>query len=278
MSYIITNNKHYKNIANAIRSKLRVETKYTPEEMASAIGNIPSSADGTNDPVAGIYFTDPDENRNVTAVKMVGLKHDSMPYVFDFNNVREYVKKVEFINCHFTQISDNAFINCFSLEEAPIPEGVRTIAYKSYQGCKSIKSIKIPSSVREIRDYAFSYSDSLISIDLGNVVTLGAFAFANCTQLKDIFFPNTLKSVGVNLFIWGGSMLTNITLGDDFDCNNLDISLGKRYSHDTILSWFNALKDRTGEASYKLIIGDYNLKKMTKEEIAIATNKNWIIV
>lgn len=278
MSYIITNNKHYKNIANAIRSKLRVETKYTPEEMASAIGNIPSSADGTNDPVAGIYFTDPDENRNVTAVKMVGLKRDSMPYVFDFNNVRAYVKKVEFINCHFNNIPDNTFSACSSLEEAPIPEGVITIGNRSYERCKSIKSIKIPSSVREIRGYAFSYADSLISIDLGNVVTLDAFAFASCTQLTDIFFPNTLKSVGNNLFIWGGRMLTNITLGDDFDCTNLDISLGKSYSHDTILSWFNALKDRTGEESYKLIIGDYNLKKMTKEEIAIATNKNWIIV
>lgn len=277
MSYIITNNKHYKNIANAIRSKLRVETKYTPEEMASAIGNIPSSADGTNDPVAGIYFTDPDENRNVTAVKMVGLKRDSMPSVFDFNNVRNYVKKVEFVNCHFTNIPNIAFMSCSSLEEAPIPEGIVTIGESSFHTCGNLESLEFADSVKTIGVSAFRRCTNLRSINFKNIVKISAFSFDGCTRLTNIFFPKTLKDIDSQAF-GSCNSLTNITLEDNFDCNNLNISASTKYTRETIVSWFNALKDRSGESlSYKLTIGQ-NLKKLTSEDIAIANNKNWTIV
>lgn len=278
MSYIITDNKHYKNIASAIRSKLRVETKYTPEEMAGAIGNIPSSADGTNDPVAGIYYTDPDENGNPTIVKLVGLKHDTIPSVFDLDNVKKYVKKVEFIKCNFTEISSKTFMSCLNLEKILIPEGIVTIGDDSFNNCKNLESLEFADSVETIGFAAFLGCENIRSINFKNIVTIGSYSFRYCYQLTNIFFPNTLKDISTNTFEWCNS-LTNITLEDNFDCNNLNISSSTKYTRETIVSWFNALKDRTGESSsYKLTIGNQNLKKLTSEDIAIANNKNWTIV
>lgn len=56
MSYIITDNKHYKNIAKALRSKLQTDRKYKPEEMATAITSISSPDDKTDNPVAGVFI------------------------------------------------------------------------------------------------------------------------------------------------------------------------------------------------------------------------------
>lgn len=276
MSYIITDNKHYKNIASAIRSKLRVDTKYTPEEMASVIGTIPSSADGTDNPVAGIYYTDPDENGNPTVTKMVGIKAAEIPKIYHSNNLKRGLREAEFINCSFTSIPAEIFNSCINLNKFSVPEGIKTIGGRAFDHCSGLHSIKIPTSVQQIDDYAFEET-SLIAIDLCRVVILGNAAFASCTKLTDVFFPNTLKKIGNNLFVWGGSSLFNVILEDNFNCDNLNLSTSVRYTRNTILSWFNALKDRTGETAYTLIIGNTNLKKMTKDEIAIATNKNWII-
>ena len=59
MSYIITDDKHYKNIAKSLRSKMQTDREYYPKDMAIAIDNIPSSADGTDNPITGIYFLNP---------------------------------------------------------------------------------------------------------------------------------------------------------------------------------------------------------------------------
>ena len=56
MSYIITDDKHYKDIANSIRSKMQTDREYYPDDMAIAVDNIPSSADGTDNPITGYNF------------------------------------------------------------------------------------------------------------------------------------------------------------------------------------------------------------------------------
>jgi hypothetical protein len=43
------------------------------------------------------------------------------------------------------------------------------------------------------------------------------------------------------------------------------------------VSWLNALYDRTGLSAYKLTMGSTNLNKLTNEQKAIATNKNWTL-
>lgn len=108
------------------------------------------------------------------------------------------------------------------------------------------------------------------------VTAIGYGAFSNSPYLASITIPDSVTNIGVYAFN-GCTSLEFVKLGQDFNANNLDLSASTKYTRETIVSLLNALADRTGQTTYKLIIGPANLKKLTKEDIAIATAKNWTI-
>jgi len=83
-----------------------------------------------------------------------------------------------------------------------------------------------------------------------------------------------LTSIGSSAFIYCSS-LTNLTLAQGFNCNGLDVHWSTRFTAETIVACLEALADRTGQTAYTITFGTTNLNKLTAEQIAIATNKNW---
>lgn len=211
MSFIITDDKHYKNMAKSLRSKMQTDREYYPDDMAIAIDNIPSSADGTDNPVTGIYFLNPNNNGYPTKIKISGFRFENketkFPLVFN-DKIFRYVENIEFINCDFKYFSDGAFSGCSSLTTVNLPSGVTSIGIQAFDSCRSLK---------------------------------------------------------------------DVTFGNNFNCNNLNLSASTLYTREIILQWLNALSDRTGDTAYKLTIGATNLAKLTEEDILIATNKNWTL-
>uniref|UniRef100_UPI00402983D7 leucine-rich repeat domain-containing protein n=1 Tax=Candidatus Cryptobacteroides bacterium TaxID=3085639 RepID=UPI00402983D7 len=65
-----------------------------------------------------------------------------------------------------TEIGENAFDGCTSLQSIDIPNSVTEIKASAFSGCTSLQSIEIPNSVTEIRAYAFYGCTSLQSIDI----------------------------------------------------------------------------------------------------------------
>ena len=51
----------------------------------------------------------------------------------------------------------------------------------------------------------------------------------------------------------------------------------KNLTHQSLLNALNGLYDLTGGTSQTLTLGSTNLAKLTDEEKAIATNKNWVL-
>ena len=141
-----------------------------------------------------------------------------------------------------------------SVESFVIPDGVTSIGSFAFSGCKSLTNITIPDGVTSIGNNAFSY----------------------CERLAIITMPNSVTSIGTAAFA-GCYMLEFVELGQGFNANNLNLSASTLYTRETILQWLNALADRTGQTAYKLIIGEPNIKKLTEEDIAIATAKNWTL-
>lgn len=244
-------------IEDSIQRKRGSEAPIEPSEMPLAIDTIPSSVDGTDVPVGGIYLTKPDSNGNPTEAYIIGyapvanytwtdrLKGTYFPYL----------RKVEFINTsNIISIGGWAFQNCSSLTTIILPNSLRTISGFAFQGCTSLTTINLPDGLTTIEDSAFNMCSALTTINFPNsLASIHNVAFINCVSLK------------------------NITIENGFNCNNLNISSSTRYSVETMVSWFEALADRTGQTSFKLTIGSINLNKLTAEQKAIATNKNWTL-
>ena len=175
-------------IEESIQRKRGETAPISPSQMPLAIDTIPSSVDGTDVPVGGIYFTKPDSNGNPTECYIIGYA--------PFN---AYAWSNQLSRSYFPYLSKVSFINC---------KNITNIGNNAFQGCSS---------------------------------------------------------------------LTDVTIKIGFNCNNLNLSASKRYTTETIVSWLEALADRTGQTAYKLTIGTTNLNKLTAEQKAIATNKNWTL-
>ena len=244
-------------IEDSIQRKRGSETPIEPSEMSLAIDTIPSSVDGTDVPVGGIYLTKPDSNGNPTEA-----------YIIGYAPVVNYTWIEMIGHAYFPYLGKVEFINT---------SNIISIGGAAFQNCSSLTTINLPDSLTSIGDTAFAYCSSLTSISLPDSLTsIGNWVFQNCSSLTTINLPDSLTSIG-NWVFQNCSSLENVTIGNGFNCNNLNLSSSTRYSVETMVSWFNALADRTGQSSFKLTIGSTNLNKLTAEQKAIATNKNWTL-
>ena len=105
----------------------------------------------------------------------------------------------------------------------------------------------------------FSSCDSLVTIEklLFNSIKTSSMwgAFRYSPNLENIVIEGTIKVNSGDL---------NLS-----DCNKLTI--------DSIMSFINAFEDNTGETQYVVTFGYANIKKLSPEQIAIATNKNILL-
>ena len=195
-----------------------------------------------------------------------------------------------------TKIGAGIFNSWGNIKSVTIPEGVTTIGSGAFQN-SSIEHIQFPNSLKTIGMSAFHTCKSLSTISLNEgLTTIHSYCF-NGTGLTEVLLPSTLRTIGTNVFYgiplkkvnipksatdistgFGGcTYLEEVTMENGFNCNKLDLSSSTLYSVETIVSWLEALADRTGQPTYTLIIGADNLAKLTEEQIAIATAKNWTL-
>ena len=200
-----------------------------------------------------------------------------------------------------SEIRSHAFDNYLNLTKVTLQSPTRINTF-AFQACPNLKTFDF-QYVTRIDDYAFArVNGGLEVVDFTNCeydIKNLAFMLDGCTGLKTLIFGKKQTKIGwamanncknlSTLYItssittvygnsFGGcTALEFVTIEDGFNANNLNLSVSTKYSHDTILSWLNALADRTGLTAYKLTIGATNLAKLTEEDILIATNKNWTL-
>lgn len=142
----------------------------------------------------------------------------------------------------------------------------------------TITEFVAPEGLYLIREWCFRGVKLLSAYISNGVKQIGNGAFYVVSTLRDLFLPNTLNYISPTTNPFHGCVsLSNVTLENGFNCNNLNLSVSTIYSKDTILAMFEALADRIGLTTYTLTLGKTNLNKMTEEEIAVATEKNWTI-
>lgn len=121
--------------------------------------------------------------------------------------------------------------------------------------CTSLKAVPpLDTSNGTEFQNMFNTCKSLITIELTSFVS-SQYMFANCLALE-------------NLTVTGTITVNN---------NYLKLSDSTLLTVDSLLSVLNALADNTGKTKRTITLGATNLAKLTDEQKAIATNKNYTL-
>ena len=103
--------------------------------------------------------------------------------------------------------------------------------------------------------------------------------------MKTVSLPSTitedanscLTSTSYSYYaFYGCTALEDVRLGQDWNMS-LRLDVSNNLTVDSIVAMFNSLKDLTGTTAKTLTLGSTNLAKLTDEQKAIATNKNWTL-
>ena len=119
----------------------------------------------------------------------------------DCNAIIETVSNKLLIGCantiipdNVTEIDDNAFIECSSLEKIIIPKGVTRVGGCAFVNCGSLQQVVLPEGLIEIGDYAFMGCEKLSEICIPeSVIKLGEEVFYDCYALRKIVIPKGQK-------------------------------------------------------------------------------------
>lgn len=157
-----------------------------------------------------------------------------------------------------TRISQgrNSFKDCTSLKNMIGIEKVEYIGEGSFNNCTSLTTLNL-SNCYEIGEDAFNNCISVESLTLStSLTTLGSFAFANCTSLKEVVIPDGVEGIDV------ASSFVGCTGLENFEIHNLDYDSfdGIVYSKDLselVLFPAGKLLDTYKVLEQTIRIGDY---------------------
>lgn len=158
------------------------------------------------------------------------------------------------------------------------------------------------SNVKEMGSM-FQNNSALTTLNVGGFVTDNvtnvAYMFNGCGKLTDLDLENfNLEKINyTSNFLYSTSNLVNLTFGYNFGkgftqkSNNyssysLDLTQTRKLSHDGLMDVINKLYDlnltydvANGGTLYtqRINLGSTNTAKLSADEIAIATNKGWVV-
>lgn len=101
-----------------------------------------------------------------------------------------------------------------SLTKTTIPNYIKTIGERAFDGQSKLTSVTIPNSVTTIEGGAFSYTSALTNIEIPNSITsIGEDAFGG-SGLINLTIPGSLIDIGIKAFSSCGALQSvNISEG-----------------------------------------------------------------
>lgn len=104
------------------------------------------------------------------------------------------------------------------------------------------------------------------------------YMFYNCTSLVSVPAYNVTNVSGTNEFLSMFTSCSNLETIHMYGMKvNFSISASTKFTREALLEIINNCADLTGGTAMTLTIGSTNLAKLTADDIAIATAKNWTL-
>lgn len=255
------------------------------------------------------------EDENADLLKEVinkienGSKIEIYNYYDNLRNISSLFKSnnnfidVSLKNCMTNNVTDmsSAFNGCSNLTNVQFQNTSNVTNFTSiFANCKKLKNIQNLNTQKATNLNASFASCELLeklNIDCSNVLTMYT-TFFGCKNLIELNLNNTsnvtnffmsfvycenLKQInGIDFSSAKGDCnftacynLEKMKLSGEISFDRLVLSSSTKLTHETLLNILYALK-RT-ENTKKLILGKVNLEKLTDNEKAIATEKNWTL-
>lgn len=148
---------------------------------------------------------------------------------------------VTFLNVGLEKIGSGAFKECPLLQSINIPVGTKYIENAAFSGCKKLSDIDLPDTVKYIGSEVFyntaKYNSFMNSTDkalyigkhlikvknnshddygvLEGTLTIAKEAYMNCTRLKTLYIPLSVRNICYYAF-YGCTALENVIIYSDF--------------------------------------------------------------
>ena len=177
------------------------------------------------------------------------------------NSIVRFNELVYFKNINM--IAVNAFISCTLMQEITLPNTIINASYV-FSSCSSLREVNTPFGLRlSTAQSMFDGCRSLFSLDVSgwdmSACTSVSYMFGGCSSLSSLL---------------GGSQDKPSALGG----TKVSLSVSQSpLDKASLLAVINGLADLTGKTQQTLTLGSTNKAKLTADEIAKATNKNWKI-
>lgn len=171
----------------------------------------------------------------------------------------------------------NMYYSCNNCQYYPLidTKNGKTFASMHAANTKIVESPAYNTSNGETFNSMFEYCNYIVTIpelDFGKANRVNSI-FSNCLRLENI---GGFKDLGK-----GYTQKSN-----NYSYYKLDLSVATKLTHDSLMNVINNLYDlnlsydvANGGTLYtqQLVLGTTNMAKLTADEIAIATNKGWVV-
>ncbi|MFA6860590.1 MAG: leucine-rich repeat domain-containing protein [Clostridia bacterium] len=176
-----------------------------------------------------------------------------------------------------SSVGINAFYNCVRAKGTLDFKNMLTIIpIRAFSCMQNIEKIFLPENLIEISERAFSGANCLKELVLPTTLQkIGQYAFEDCSCLTELVLP--AECVDINILAFANcSGIQNLVVYSDFNVE-LNLSSCKNLSPVCLEAIVMNLKDLSTETSKSLVLGSWNLPKLSTSVQAIATSKNWVL-
>ena len=216
------------------------------------------------------------------------LKYDDTKGVTDmyyaFSNAFETadsVREIPKLNTSNVNDFSGCFYQCSYLTEFPdfdFSNGTKFYAaFQRSNRLSNVPDLDLKSAIN--CSYMFANMTRLTSVGVLDTRNCENFSylFYYCTALTEIKSINLSNATNTTSIFQKCSKLKNITFVGTIPMS-LDLSVSTAITYDSIMRAINALADNSeSTTTFTLRLGSTNLKKITDEEKAIATEKGWTL-
>ena len=252
MAIVTTDDKHYGNIAAAIREKTGDETTYKPEEMPTGVGEVYEAGKQAE---YDRFWDAFQNNGNRTA------------YNYAFGGAGWTVETFK-PKYNMTPTRSDGMFHTASIEGDLVEILENCGVTIDLSTCSTVAQTYIYSGLTRvgIQDTSASASLSMMFYSCGNLATIDKLILKGdgSQEWSNTFF-NCAK-------------LENIMIEGKIGRNGFNVSWSVNLTHDSLMSIINALQDKIGTGTaWTITLGTANLAKLTDTEKAIATQKGWTL-